>query len=88
MLSIRQCDLARTITRSSDSDETINRDYSFISSSDEEAAIVELDNILKEHNTSIDKGYIILANDFKEIAEKYSICPAALFCIYMEGKQN
>lgn len=46
------------------------------------------DTLLLKHNTSIDKGLGVIANDFNHIANKYNLDPASLFWIYMEWKRE
>lgn len=87
MLGIKQCEIARTMTKSTTSDSTINVEFNSMNLSDKITAANEIDALVKIHNLPFDKGFNIMVEDFNAIANKYSISPATLFCIYMESKQ-
>lgn len=87
MLGIKQCEIARTMTKSTTSDSTINVEFNSMNLSDKITSANEIDALVKMHNLPFDKGFDIMVEDFNTIADKYSISPATLFCVYMESKQ-
>ena len=86
MLSSKQCELARVITGDTTSDFEINKEFEKISLSSKILATLAIDNLLKLHDIPFDKGFNLFKNDFYQIANKFSIKPATLFCIYMNNK--
>lgn len=87
MLSIKQCEIARAMTKSTASDLTINAEFNSMDLSNKIASANEIDVLIKMHNQPFDKGFDIMVDDFNTIADKYSISPATLFCVYMESQQ-
>lgn len=83
MLNNTQCELARVMANDTASDERINLEYASLNPDTMELAAKDIDELVKLHNMPIDKCLKIMFNDFADIADKYSISPATLFCVYM-----
>lgn len=88
MLSAKQCELARVMTRDTISDIQMNSEYQTMSDTDKTIAADQIDDLLKKHNMPFDKGIGLLQDDFSEVASKFQISPATLFCIYMASKNK
>lgn len=87
MLSFKQCELARTMTKTTTSDTQINDEFKSINLTSKICASEKLDELLQLHNKPFDLGFNIMTEDFSAVAKEYGISPATLFCIYMESKQ-
>lgn len=87
MLSSKQCEIARTMTQDTSSDTKINEEFKTMSPIDKLSASKSIDKLIQLHNMPIDKGFNILVDDFKRIANEFNITPATLFCVYMENKK-
>lgn len=83
-----QCELARVMTNDAADDELINREYELLDQNTRAQAAVDIDELIKKHNMPIDKALKIMFNDFADVAEKYTISPATLFCVYMDFKSK
>lgn len=88
MLSAKQCELARVMTKDTISDTKMNAEYQTMSDTDKTIAADQIDRLLKEHNMPFDKGIGLLQDDFANVASKFQISPATLFCIYMSSKNK
>lgn len=88
MPSKTQCELARVMTNDTTADELINRECESLDQATKTQAAFDIDELIKRHNMPIDKALKIMFNDFANVAEKYAICPATLFCIYMDIKSK
>lgn len=89
MLSAKQCELARIMTRTDTPDCQIVSEFNTVISIDTLSTIAEcIDNLLKLHDMPFDVGFDIMAEDFALVAEQFEISPATLFCIYMDSKQQ
>lgn len=88
MLSAKQCELARVMTKDTVSDIQMNAEYQTVSDDDKSIAAEQIDMLLKEHNMPFDKGIGLLQADFAEVASKFQISPATLFCVYMASKNK
>ncbi len=88
MLSAKQCELARVMTKDTTSDIQMNAEYQTMSDADKTIAADQIDVLLKAHNMPFDKGIGLLQDDFAKVAKKFQISPATLFCIYMASKNK
>lgn len=88
MLSAKQCELARVMTKDTVSDIQMNAEYQTVSDDDTSIAAEQIDMLLKEHNMPFYKGIGLLQADFAEVASKFQISPATLFCVYMASKNK
>ena len=88
MLSAKQCELARVMTKDTISDIQMNAEYDTISDMDKRAAAELIDGLVKEHNMPFDKGIGVMQKDFSDVAAQFQISPATLFCIYMASKNQ
>lgn len=80
MLSSKQCKIARTMTQDTISDTKINEEFKAMSPIDKLSASKSIDKLIQLHNMPIDKGFNILVDDFKRIANEFNITQATLFC--------
>lgn len=87
MLSFKQCELARTMTKTTISDVQINDEFKSINLTSKICASEKLEALLQLHNKPFDLGFNTMTEDFSAVAKEYGISPATLFCIYMESKQ-
>ena len=83
MFNQRQCEIARLLTATSTPDTQINEEYQSVGEIRAKLSTQMIDVLLKEHDLPFDEGFEILKEDFLSIAQKFSISPATLFCIYM-----
>lgn len=88
MLSAKQCELARVMTKDTTSDIQMNAEYQTMSDADKTIAADQIDSLLKEHNMPFDKGIDLLQDDFAKVASQFQISPATLFCVYMASKNK
>lgn len=88
MLSAKQCELARVMTKDTISDTQMNAEYQTMSDTDKTIAANQIDSLLKEHNMPFDRGIGLLQDDFANVASRFHISPATLFCIYMSSKNK
>ena len=88
MLSSKQCEIARTMTQDNISDLQIIQEYEMFNDLLKPSAVNEIDNLLKQHDAPFDKAFKTMVKDFSIIANKYSISPSTLFCIYMDNKSK
>lgn len=84
MLNNTQCELARVMTNNTATDEQINLEYASMNHDTMELAAKDIDELVKLHNMTIDKCLKTMLSDFANVANKYSISPATLFCVYMD----
>lgn len=84
MLSSKQCEIARLLTKTNITNEQINTEYNSIKKTDSDLAVQEINGLLIKHNDSFDKGFDVMTDDFTIISSKYDISPATLFCLLME----
>lgn len=75
------------MTRDTATDAMIISEYSSMSSPDKQNAAREIDVLLKQHDMPFDKGIKVMQSDFSNIASKFNIHPATLFCVYMDFKK-
>ena len=88
MPSGKQCDLARRVTGSKESDININMQCDAISSSDKFLLSNSIDRLIKKFSVSIETGWDVLKEDLERIALEYLVGPAASYCIYKEWKHK
>ena len=97
MLSAKQCELARVMTKDTISDIQMNAEYQTMSDADKTIAADQIDVLLKAHNMPFDKGIDLLQDDFAKVASQddfakvasqFQISPATLFCVYMASKNK
>lgn len=84
MLNNTQCELARVMTNDTTSDAQIILEYTSLNPDTMGLAAKDIDKLVKLHNMPIDKCLKTMFNDFADVADKYSISPATLFCVYMD----
>ncbi|WP_312645381.1 hypothetical protein [Hydrogenoanaerobacterium sp.] len=80
----KQCDIAKSMTESNATNEIICKQVINTPQIVKQESCQIIDTLLKKHNLPFDKGFGIMKDDFKNIANKYNIDPASLFWIYME----
>lgn len=88
MLSSKQCELARLMTQDTITDSKINEEFKSLNLEVKLSAVVAIDKLLQLHDMPFDKGFRLLVDDFRHIANEFYISPATLFYIYMENKSQ
>lgn len=83
-----QCKIARLMTNSTATDQLIVKQVQGTNALEKKEACVIIDTLLIRHNTTFDKAFPQIVEDFSSIASKYKIDPASLFWIYMEWKKE
>lgn len=84
----QQCDIARLMTGSTVSNQTILKGVKATNYLVKEEASRLVDKLLKKHNLPFDEAYLFVKDDFNKIAKKYDLDVAALFWIYMEWRSK
>lgn len=86
--SIRQCEIARVMTRSQATDEQITKELASMTTTEWYKQCKILDNFLFAHDMPLDKGWDLLCSDFYNIAAANEVDEATLFVAYMEWLQT
>lgn len=81
--SNRQCEIARLLTRSEATDERITKELNCTSMEEWDEMCAVLDDLLKKHDTSFDKGWNTMVEDFISVSAPEGIDEATLFVAYM-----
>lgn len=82
----QQCEIARVMTGSNYSNDEILKNIRTMNELVKEEASVSINQLLLRDNLPFDKAFPLVKADFKKVAQKYKINPAALFWVYMEWK--
>ena len=83
-LSSRQCEIARIMTKSKASDETIRMGLYKLSESEWFAYCEKLEPILKRDDGPFDKTHLIEVINFQKFASEIGVDRATLFAVFME----
>ena len=84
ILSIdKQCDVARVMTLSEATNETIRSELKKLSSVEWDEQCTILDSLIHKHDMPFDKGYPIMVADFINIGAANEVDEATVFIAYM-----
>lgn len=86
--SNKQCELARTMTQSKASNNTIRKELNKLTEAEWNEQCAILDKILQKHNAPFDKAFHIMVDDFNNIGTANGIDKATVFVAYMEWRNR